>query len=134
MMNTRNHPARYRAALPFALALVGMIGLTGCITTKPGSSPGAGAPQPQRTVQQQRFGDPQVEGRWLDICFGHGSCREQQAVDTFCRQHGFQRAISRQSRVALFGHQTVRIGDRSRCNSLVGNCHRVISVVCQRIV
>jgi hypothetical protein len=131
MMNTRNH--RARAALPFALALIGAIGLSGCKTTNSVNPPIGGTPQPPR-VQQQGFSQPRVGGRWLDVCFAHGACRERRAIDTFCRQQGFQRAVSRQVRAAPFGHQTVRIGDQSVCTNVAGNCHRVTFVTCQRTV
>ena len=134
MMNARNHPARNRATLPFALAVIGAISLSGCVTTNPQNPPGAGTPKPAPRLQRQAFSEPRVGGRWLDICLARGACREQQAIDAFCRQQGFQRAVSRRVRVAPFGHQTVRIGDQSVCTNVAGNCHRVVTVTCQRTI
>jgi hypothetical protein len=90
------------------------------------------APQPQ--VQSATFNDPQAHGRWLDVCLAEGSCREQQAVDTFCQNEGYQRATAHQSRVTPFMQENARIGDGSLCLSGVGNCHRVTTVTCERTV
>ena len=125
-----------RLAGRLAIALVAAVSLSACVIDPSlmqgggGGGGGGGAPAPQ--VQQQTFGDPMVGGRWLDVCFAHGACREQQAVDAFCRQNGYQQAVGSQARVSAFGHENVRIGDNSVCTSIAGNCHRVISVTCRR--
>jgi hypothetical protein len=124
----------------FAVAVIATAGLGACIQLAPAPGTGGGSPQPIATpappprVDSRTYNDPQVGGRWLDICLAHGSCREQQAVDRFCQEEGFQRATARQSRVTPFMQENVRIGDQSVCYSGVGNCHRVISVTCERTV
>jgi hypothetical protein len=127
MLGTTIRRRTARVAAGLTIALLGATALSGCIAD---AGP---APRPPQT-QTRTFTDPQTGGRWLDVCYGHGSCREQQAINAYCQQQGFQRAQNAQSRVTPFGQQNMRIGDRSMCNSLVGNCHRVISVTCSRTV
>lgn len=123
------HSRRVRsAAAAIAIALIGATALSACIEQSGGS------PTRPPQTQQRSFNNPQVGGRWLDVCFGQGSCRERQAIDTFCRQQGFQRAVNSQSRVAGIGHQTVRIGDQSVCTNILNNCHHVTRVTCARTV
>ena len=121
----RRHTAR--AATSLAVALLGAVALTGCI-----EDPGPGTRPPR--IETRTFSQPQTGGRWLDVCYAHGGCREQPAINTYCQQPGYQRAERSSSRVTTLGQQNLRIGDRSLCNSLIGNCHRVISVTCSRRV
>lgn len=111
-----------------AVALFGAIGLSACIEQSGGSPP-----TPPR-IQRQAFNNPQVGGRWLDVCFTQNSCREQQVIATFCHQQGFQRAENSQSRVTGIGQQTFRIGDQSVCTNILNNCHHVTRVTCVRTV
>ena len=134
MLKTSIRSKSFTAAAVIAAAVLGA-----CVPIGPGPGgspqPIAGpAPQPQPQVQSQTFADPLVGGRWLDVCLAEGACREQQAVDTFCQQQGYQRSTAHQSRVTAFLQENVRIGDQTVCLSGVGNCHRVVSVTCERIV
>ena len=115
-----------------ALALLGGIVLGACVPTNGGFYP-APTPEPPQ-IQTRTFNEPQVGGRWLDVCFAHGSCREQRAVNTFCQQQGYDRSISHQSRMTPPFQTNVRIGDQSVCRAAVGNCHRVTRLTCERTV
>lgn len=122
-----------------AIAMVAATGMLGaCITMpQPGGNPGGGggggAPTPQ--VQTRTFNDPQVGGRFVDLCYAEGSCRQQQQIDAFCQQQGYDEAISSYSRNTVIFQTNVRLGDQSVCRSTgVGNCHRVATVTCQRTV
>ena len=132
-----------------AATLVATTGLLGACIAMPGlpgnpGNPGGpggpgfiGAPpvDPQPQVQTRTFNDPQVGGRWLDLCYAHGACRQQQQIDTFCQQQGYDNAVSSYSRNTVVLQTNVRLGDQSVCRSAgVGNCHRVASVTCQRTV
>ena len=130
---------RRKAAVAAVIAATGMLGA--CISM-PGPVPGPGDPdagggppptQPQ--VQTRTFNDPMVGGRWVDLCYAEGSCRQQQQIDTFCQQQGYDQAVSSYSRNTVVLQTNVRLGDQSVCRSAgVGNCHRVASVTCQRTV
>lgn len=127
-----------------AIALVAATGSLGaCIAMPMPNTPGIGAPppapvpapQPQPQVQTRTFNDPQVGGRWVDLCYAHGSCRQQQQIDTFCQQQGYDQAVASYSRNTVILQTNVRLGDQSVCRSSgVGNCHRVASVTCERTV
>ena len=121
-----------------AVALVAATSMLGaCITMpQPGGNPGGGgAPPAQPQVQTRTFNDPQVGGRWVDLCYAEGSCRQQQQIDTFCQQQGYDSAISSYSRNTVILQTNVRLGDQSVCRSGgVGNCHRIATVTCQRTV
>lgn len=116
------------------------VGLSACVVRPGGYMPPGGgivtpAPDPvAQQVQRRTFSEPRVGGRWLDVCYAHGGCRERQAVTAFCRQQGYQRAERHTARVAPFGHTSVRIGDQSLCRNVAGNCHRVVRVTCSRMV
>ncbi|MGF1624172.1 MAG: hypothetical protein ACFCVH_04760 [Alphaproteobacteria bacterium] len=132
MLKTSIRSKSFAATAVIAAAVLGA-----CVQLGPGtggSPQPIGAPAPQPQVQRQTYNDPQVGGRWLDVCLAHGACREQQAVDKFCQQNGFQRATAHQSRVTAFLQENVRIGDQTVCLSGVGNCHRVVAVTCERTV
>lgn len=120
-----------------AVALVAATSMLGaCITMpQPGNPGGGGGTTPQPQVQTRTFNDPQVGGRFVDLCYAEGACRQQQQIDTFCQQQGYDQAISSYSRNTVIFQTNVRLGDQSVCRSTgVGNCHRVATVTCQRTV
>ncbi len=124
-----------RTALTLAMvAATGMLGA--CITMPPpGGNPGGGGPgePPPPQVQTRTFNDPQVGGRWVDLCYAEGSCRQQRQIDLFCQQQGYDQGISSYSRNTVIGQTNVRLGDQSVCRSTgFGNCHRVATITCQR--
>ncbi|MCA8908527.1 MAG: hypothetical protein KDA49_05415 [Rhodospirillaceae bacterium] len=123
----------------FAAAMVVATGMLGaCVVVPnpniPGPTPGPGITEPvPPQVQTRTFNDPRVGGRWVDLCYAQGSCRQQQQIDAFCQQQGYDRGISSYSRNTVIFQTNVRLGDQSVCRSTgVGNCHRVASVTCER--
>ena len=89
-------------------------------------------PPPPPRVERRTFNEPRIGGRWLDRCFARRDCREQQTVNTFCRQQGYDRSIGHQSRMTPPLQTNFRIGDQSVCRHAVGICHRVTTVTCER--
>lgn len=89
-------------------------------------------PRPRpRPVRTKVFTDPKVGGRWLDLCFAHGSCRTQQALNAFCRKEGYRTGSRPSNESSPLGHVNARIGDNSICTSTgFGNCHRITRVTC----
>lgn len=94
----------------------------------------SGAATAEAKTVSKKFNDPRVGGRWVDVCYAHGGCREQQAANTFCTMQGYEKATTYSSRVSKLGHQNVRIGDNSICTSLAGNCHRFTKITCQKTI
>jgi len=130
---------RRRSLVVAVVAAAGMLGA--CITIPAPGAPGNPgnpdpAPQPapaQPQVVERTFNDPKVGGRWVDLCYAEGSCREQQQIDLFCQQKGYDEAVSSHSRNTVLAQTNVRLGDQSVCRSTgFGNCHRVVTVTCQR--
>ena len=123
------------------IAIVGAAAVAACVPNTgfypypipPGGGivPPVEEPEPPRT-ESRTFNEPRVGGRWLDVCYAHGACREQRAVNTFCEQQGYQTATSHQSRMTPPLQTNVRIGDQSVCRAAIGNCHRVTTVTCER--
>jgi hypothetical protein len=98
----------------------------------PGDPVAALPPAPQ-VDQTRNFIDPKVGGHFVDLCYAEGSCREQQQLETFCQQQGYDVAISSYSRNTVIAQTNVRLGDESVCGSTgFGDCHRVASVTCRR--
>jgi hypothetical protein len=89
------------------------------------------APPPPRQVRTKVFKDPLVGGRWLDLCYAHGGCRTQQALNAFCRLQGYKTGSRQRNNKSKLGHVNVRIGDNSKCTSNgLGNCRRITQVTC----
>jgi len=90
------------------------------------------ASSPALRVSTRTFKNPKFQGKWLDMCLARGSCREQRAVDAFCRHQKYDRATSRSASKVVMMHQTIRIGDQSLCTNVANNCRRIGSVTCER--
>lgn len=90
--------------------------------------PAVRSPAPPRT---RVFNDPKVGGRWLDLCYAHGSCRTQRALNKFCRMEGYSTGSKHSSEKSTVGHVSVRIGDDSTCTSTPWTCHRITRVTCR---
>ena len=88
------------------------------------------AAPPPRAVRTKVFNDPKVGGRWLDLCYAHGGCRTQQALNAFCRLQGYRTGSNQRHEKSKVGHVSVRIGDDSKCTSTPWSCHRITRVTC----
>ncbi len=92
------------------------------------------SPEPARPrrVRTKVFTDPDVGGRWLDLCWKHGTCRTQQALNAYCRMKGYPGGGSKHRHENMgLGQVSSRIGDGSLCTSTgFGNCRRITRVTC----